>query len=70
MWYILERRKMGTGWGDLKERDHYGRPRCSWGAVKMDLEETGLVDMHCIQLDHCRGKWRGLTNEVMNSGVQ
>jgi hypothetical protein len=47
-----------------------GRPRrrleCN---VKMDLRETGWVNMDWIDLAHSRDQWRALVNMVMNLQV-
>ena len=40
MWEVSERGEMHRGfwWGNLRERDHSGRPRRRWkGNIKMDL---------------------------------
>jgi hypothetical protein len=32
----------GCWWGSLRERGHWGRPRCRWeDNIKMDLREVG-----------------------------
>jgi hypothetical protein len=37
--------------GNLRERDHFGRPRRRWeDNIKMDLQEVGCGDMNSIEL--------------------
>jgi hypothetical protein len=56
-----------VGWGDVRERDHLGRPRCRWGDnIKMDLQEVGCWGMDWIYLVQDRDRWLGLVNAVMN----
>jgi hypothetical protein len=44
-----------------------GRPRCRWvGNIKIDLRETGWVDVDWINLAQDRDQWRALVNTVMN----
>jgi len=32
----------GFWWGNLRKRDHMGRPRCRWeDNIKVDLQEVG-----------------------------
>jgi hypothetical protein len=47
-----------------------GRPRRRWvDNIKMDLRETGWVDMDWIDLAQDRDQWRALLNTVINVWV-
>jgi hypothetical protein len=66
------RRKAYTGfcWGNLRERDHFGRHRLRLeDNIKMDLQEVGCGGMYWIQLAHDRDRWQALVNAVMNLWV-
>ena len=46
MWHVWGMGEGCTGfwWGNLRERDHLGRPRRRWeDNIKMDLKEVGGV---------------------------
>jgi hypothetical protein len=45
-----------------------GRPRLTWGNVKMDLKETGWERVECIDLAQDRHQWLALINAVINFG--
>ena len=66
-----ERCKQGFGGeGDVRERDHLGRPRRRWeDNIKMDLQEAGSGGMDWIDLAQDRDRWLGLVNAVMNLRV-
>jgi len=60
----------GFWWGNLRERDHLGRPRLRWkDNIKMDLQEVGCDGMDWIELAQDRDRWWALENEVMNLWV-
>ena len=60
----------GFWWGNLRERDHFGRLRRRWeDNIKMDLQEVGCGDMDWIELAQGRDRWRALVNAVMNLRV-
>jgi hypothetical protein len=41
----------GFWWGNLRERDHFVRPRNRWeDNIKMDLQEVGCCGMDWIDL--------------------
>ena len=60
----------GFSWGNLRERDHSGRPRrrCE-GNIKMVLLEVGCGCMDWIDLAQDRDRWRAFVNAVMNLRV-
>ena len=59
----------GFWWGNLRERDQFGRPPFMWeGNVKMDLQEVVYGVMDWIHLGD-RNRWRALVNAVMNLWV-
>jgi len=60
----------GFWWGNLKERDHFGRPRSRWeDNIKMDLHEVGCGGVDWIELAQDRDSWRALVTVVMNLRV-
>jgi len=60
----------GFWWGDLRERDPFGRPRRRWeDNIKMDLQEVGCGGMDWIDLAQDTDRWRALVNVVMNLRV-
>jgi hypothetical protein len=58
------------GWGNLRERDHFGDPGVDgrmilrWIFRKWDV---GVMDW--IELARDRGRWRALVNAIMNLRV-
>jgi len=53
--------------GNLRERDHFGKPRRRWeDNIKLDLQEVGCEGMDRIELAQDRDRWRALVNAVMN----
>ena len=57
-------------WGNLRERDHWGRPRRRWeDNSKMDLQEVGRGCGDWMELVQDRDRWRALVSTVMNFGV-
>jgi hypothetical protein len=62
---------IGFWWGNLRERDHRGRPRYRWeDNIKMDLQEVGCGGMDWIGLAQDRDRWQAVVNAVMNLQVQ
>jgi len=60
----------GFWWGNLKERDHLGRPRRRWESnIKMDFQELGYGGMDWIELAQDRDGWQALVNVVKNLRV-
>ena len=56
-------------WGNLRERDHLGRPRPRWeDNIKMDLQEVGRSCGDWMELAQDRDRWRALVSTVMNFG--
>ena len=46
MWHLwgIGQMRIGFGWGNMRERDHSGRPRCRWeNNIKMYLQEIRLM---------------------------
>ena len=43
-----------------------GRPRNTWVAIKMDLQEVGCRYVDWIELAQDRDSWRALVSAVMN----
>ena len=60
----------GFWWVNLRERDHWGRPRHRWEEnIKMDLQEVGCGGMDWIELAQDRYRWRALVNALRNLRV-
>jgi hypothetical protein len=60
----------GFWWGNLRERDHFGRLRCRWeDKIEMDFHEVGCGVMDWIELAQDRDRWRALVNAVINLRV-
>ena len=60
----------GFWWGNLRERDHLGRPRHRWeDNIKMDLQEVGGGCGDWMELAQDRDRWRALVSKVMNIRV-
>ena len=60
----------GFWWGNLRERNYWGRPRCRWeDNIKMDLQEVGFRGIDYIELAQVGDRWRALVNAVMNLRV-
>jgi hypothetical protein len=56
--------------GRPERRRPLGRPRRRWqDNIKMDLRETGFVDVDWIHLAQDRDRLRALVNTVMNLRV-
>ena len=61
-----ERCAHGFG-GNLRERDHWGRPRRRWeDNIKMDLQDVGRFCGDWMDLAQDRDRWRALVSMVMN----
>jgi hypothetical protein len=60
----------GFWWGNLRERDHFGRPRHRQeDNIKMDVQEEGCGGMDWIELAQGRDRQRTLVNAVMSLRV-
>ena len=59
---------IGFWWGNLRKKEHSGRPRLRW-EDNMDLQEVGCGGMDWIELAKDRDRWRALVNVVMNLRV-
>ena len=60
----------GFWWGNLRERDHMGRPERRWeDNIKMDLQEVECGGMDWIELTQDRDRWWALVSAVMNLRV-
>jgi len=60
----------GFWWGNLRERDHFRRPRHTWdSSIKMDLQEVGCGGIDWIELAQDRDRWRVLVTAIMNLWV-
>ena len=72
MWRVRERGEVYTGfwWGNLRERDHLGRPRRRWeDNIKMYLKEVGGGCGDWMELAQDRDRWRALVSTVRNLRV-
>ena len=50
-------------WGNLRERDHFERPKLRWeDNIKMDLQEVGCWAMDWIKLAQDRDRWLAFMN--------
>ena len=57
-------------WGNLRERDHWGRSRRRWeDNIKMDLQEVGRGCGDWMELAQNRDRWRALASTVINFRV-
>jgi len=66
---VMRRGEVCTGfwWGNLRERDPFGRPRRRWeDNNKIDLQEVGCGGTDWIEVAQDRDRWRALVNAVMN----
>ena len=71
MWRLWGRGEVCTRfqWGNLRERDHLGRPRHRWeDNIRMDLREVGGGG-DWMELAQDRDRWGPLVNTVMNFRV-
>ena len=61
MWLVWGRRggRIGSWWGNQRERDRWGRPRRRWvDNIRMDLQEVGCGYVDWIGLAQDRDGWR------------
>jgi hypothetical protein len=61
-----ERCVQGFGWGDLRERDHWGDADADGRIIFKKIFKKYGQAMDCIDLALERDTWRALVNEVMN----
>jgi len=60
----------GFWWGNLREGDHWARPRRRWeDNTKMDLQEVGFGFKDWIGLAQDRDRWRALVGTVRDFRV-
>ena len=72
MWRVWGRIKVCTGcwWESLRERGHWGRPRCRWeDDIKMDLQEVGGSRGDWMELAQDTDRWRALVGTVRDFRV-
>jgi len=72
IWRVWVRRGgcIGFWWGNWRERDQWGGPRCRWvDNIRMDLQEVGCGYMDWIGLAQDRDRWQTLVSAVMNLWV-
>ena len=72
MWHVWRKGEVYTRfwWGNLKERDHLGRPRRRWeDNIKMALQEVGSGCGDWMELAQDRDRWRTLVSTVMKLRV-
>ena len=63
-----ERGRIGSWWGDRRERDQWGD--LGWvDNIRMDLQEVGCGYVDWIGLAQDRDRWRALVSAVMNLRV-
>jgi len=61
---------IGSCWGNQREGDPLGRPRCRWmDNIRINLQEVGCGCMNSIGLAQDRDRWRTLVSVVMNLWV-
>jgi len=56
-------------WGNLRERDHFGKPGVCDDNIKLDLQEVPCGGLDWIEMAQDRDRWRALVNKVMNHRV-
>jgi hypothetical protein len=61
--------KTGFWWGNMKERNNFGRPRRRYDNIKIDLQEVGCGSMDWINLAQDRNRWLEPVNAIMNLRV-
>ena len=60
----------GFWWGNLRERDHLGKPSRRWeDNIKVDLQEVGCGGMDWIELAQDKEGRQAVVNAVMNFRV-
>ena len=62
--------RIGSWWGNRRERDQWGRPRRRWADnIRMDLHDVGCGHVDWIGLAQDRDRWPTLVSAVMNLRV-
>jgi len=71
MWHLWVRRggRIGSWWGNRRERDHWGDLGVDVYNIRMDLQEVGCGYVDWIGLAQDRDRWRTLVSAVMNLRV-
>ena len=71
MWLVWGRRRgrIGSWWGNRRERDRWGGLGVDEWIIRMDLQEVGCGYGDWIGLAQDRDGWRKLVNAVMNLQV-
>ena len=71
MWRVWVRgeRYIGSWWGNLRERDHWGDLRRWVDNIRTDLQEVGCGYVDWIRLAQDRDRWRTFVSAVMNLRV-
>ena len=65
-----ERGRIGSWWGNRRERDHWGDLGVDGlDNIRMDLQEVGCGYVDWIWLAQDRDRWRKLVSAVMNLWV-
>jgi len=65
-----ERCIQGFGWGNLKERDHWGDPGVDGRIIlRWIFRKRDVVGVDWMELAQDRDRWRALVNAVMNRRV-
>ena len=71
MWRVWVRTggRIGSWWGNRRERDHW-EPRRRWvDNIRMDLQEVGCGYVDWTGLAQDRDRWQTLVSAVMNLRV-
>ena len=71
MWHLWVRRggRIGSWWGNRRERDHWGDLGVDVYNIRMDLQEVGCGYVDWIGLAQDRDRWRTLVSAVTNLRV-
>ena len=57
---------IASGWGNWRERDHWGDLGVAEWNIRMDLQEVGIGYVYSIGLAQDRDRWRTLVGAVTN----
>ena len=71
MWHLRVRRggRIGSWWGNRRERDHWGDLGVDVYNIRMDLQEVGCGYVDWIGLAQDRDRWRTLVSAVISLRV-